>query len=765
MSSRLQRLLRARYRISTQLYAAIGGAVAMTIAASLVGWLSFSSVGDAQRRVNENSLPETEAASGVAQSSSSLAAAAPQLTAAATEAELAAVTAQIDEDRANLKAHLEQLEETASVTEGERLSRIRDYSERLDANIEAMKSEVAQAFVLAERREVMSNELASLRLRLDNTLVPAIDDQLFYTMTGYRTLGFPPAPEWEHFSEAEVARFRHLADLQANANIATQLLASAFTLSDSSAVEPLRERFESAQGRVNRSLSALQDSLTRAILVEIFAELFNLGLAEGQGLDLIKEGLALTEQQVGLLDLNRDVSEGLVKEATDLVGAAGTRTEQATAASAAAISRGRYLLLGISAASVIGAVLIAWLFVGRSLLRRLEMLAVWMRRMAGGELEVQAEIGGRDEVAEMGAALEVFRRRSLEAQRLNLVERLASELQGKNDELEKVLEDLQRAQNQIVMREKLAELGQLTAGVAHEIKNPLNFVMNFSQVSKELLEELQETLAEGEEGAALSADQRSLIEEISQDLSGNLERIRTHGNRANRIVQDMLAMGRGGGGHRQMTDINYLLDEHARLAYHSARATDNEFQLDLKEDLDQSVGEIEVVTQDIGRVFLNMVTNACYATNEKRRELVESGNGASYMPTVWLTTKRDDGTVYINIKDNGKGIPPDVVDKIFNPFFTTKPTDQGTGLGLSICNDIVRQHGGAIAVSTEPGEFTEMAITLPLEAPPAGLPQEAAAAPDPVQPDDDDDDDDVDADGDAEADAEAAAAQPKSDEE
>ncbi|MDE2766406.1 MAG: MCP four helix bundle domain-containing protein, partial [Chloroflexota bacterium] len=279
--------------MSTQLYAAIGGAVAMTIAASLVGWLSLNSVGEAQQRVNENSLPETEAASGVAQASSSLAAAAPQLTAATTEAELAAVTARIDEDRANLKTQLEKLEETASEAEGERLQRISGYSEQLDANIEAIKSEVAQALVLAERRDVMSNDLAALRFSLDNTLVPAIDDQLFYTITGYRILGFPPAPEWQHFSEVEVARFRHLADLQANANIATQLLASAFSLSNSSAVEPLRERFESAQGHVNRSLSALQDSLTRTILVDIFADLFNLGLAEGQGLDLIKEGLVL----------------------------------------------------------------------------------------------------------------------------------------------------------------------------------------------------------------------------------------------------------------------------------------------------------------------------------------------------------------------------------------------------------------------------------------------------------------------------------------
>ena len=264
------------------------------------------------------------------------------------------------------------------------------------------------------------------------------------------------------------------------------------------------------------------------------------------------------------------------------MGTANVAVQEATRASSQAILTGRTLLLAISAISIGGAFLIAWLYVGRVLLRRLELLSGWMLRMAGGDLESRVEIKGRDEVADMAAALEVFRRHALEVQRLNLVEKLAEEVQGKNAELERVLADLRRAQDQIVTREKLAALGELTAGVAHEIKNPLNFVKNFSEASAELLTELAETLEESSEN--LTEDQRSLIQEISGDLTDNLERIRSHGERANRIVQDMLAMGRGSG-ERRPADINGLLDEHARLAYHSARATDSNFQLDIQHDL------------------------------------------------------------------------------------------------------------------------------------------------------------------------------------
>ena len=261
--------------------------------------------------------------------------------------------------------------------------------------------------------------------------------------------------------------------------------------------------------------------------------------------------------------------------------------------------------------------------------------------------------------------------------------------------------------------------------MAHEIRNPLNFVKNFSEASEELLSELKEVVEEI--GDDIEEDQLSYIGEISQDLSDNMERIRSHGNRADRIVHDMLMMGRDSG-EWQVTNINNLVDEHARLAFHSARATDADFQLDLKYDLDPNVGEIEVIPQDLGRVVLNMVSNACYATDHKRREVESSAtDDARYWPQLLLITQRKDDNIEIHINDNGSGIPDEVVDKIFNPFFTTKPTNEGTGLGLAMCSDIIRRHGGSINVNTEPGEFTDMIISLPLT-PPADVLEEREEA-------------------------------------
>ena len=204
------------------------------------------------------------------------------------------------------------------------------------------------------------------------------------------------------------------------------------------------------------------------------------------------------------------------------------------------------------------------------------------------------------------------------------------------------------------MREKLAALGKLTAGVAHEIRNPLNFVNNFSEVSEELVTEMQEVLKE--EGATLTDEQTGLVEDIFGDLRSNLARIRSHGERANRIVHDMLLMGRDTG-ELQSTNINNLVDEHARLAYHSVRATDPNFQLDPQQDFDPEMGELEVIPQDLGRVFLNMVSTACYATDEKRR-LATEANGDPYMPTLLLTTHRGEDHAEIRIRDNGNGTPP-----------------------------------------------------------------------------------------------------------
>ena len=738
MSNWLNRLLASRFRLSVQLYFGIGGAVALTVAASLVGWFFFNRVGAAQSQVNESSVPELVAAFGVAQHSSTLVAAAPRLTAANTPAELAFVTAGIGEAYAGLETQLsilgigdaaqaQQAMERRGLAEGERFQRIRTHVNTLILNIEAIETEMQALFELTARRAALRTKLETLRVRLDEVVIPAVDDQLFYTVTGYRDLSASPAPRDEHFSEREFAHYRHMAELQADANIAIHLLESAFAISDAPFVEPSRERFEAAIGRIERNLLALEDSPLHAEVAPLITQLSGLGIGEGDGFDLLEQELRLVQLQEDLVARNRDIAVAMVAEVNGLVGTARASVQEATQASTQAIQTGRTLLFTITAVSIVGALLIAWLFVGRVLLRRLQMLSDWMRRMAGGDLESSVEIGGRDEVADMAAALEVFRRHALEVQRLNLVEKLAQELQGKNDQLEmtnqqleSTLADLNKAQEQIVLREKLAALGELTAGVAHEIKNPLNFVKNFSEASEELLEELQEVL--DEESEKLDEDQQDYIQEISGDLNGNLERIRTHGERANSIVQGMLQMGRGGGDH-QPTDINGLLDEYARLAYHSARATDSDFQLDLQQDLDPAMGEIAVVPQDLGRVFLNIVSNACYATDEKRQAAAGSDE---YSPTLWLTTRREGDRAEIRIKDNGNGIPPEIVQKIFNPFFTTKPTDRGTGLGLAITNDIVRQHGGVIHVDTEPGQFTEMVVELPLE-PSAALATAAAA--------------------------------------
>ena len=699
-------------RISTKLYMGIGGAVAMTLAASLVGWFSFNRVGEVQSRVNEGSVPELAAAFGVAQYGGILANAAPSLAAASTSLELFQEGERVDQTVLTFEDRLAVLEQSDS--DDASVEQIRQSADMLISNIEEIRSEVSVRLQIIDQRTAQQGQLVGLRNQVSAVLIPAIDDQLFYTLTGYSDLDAPPVPRSEHFSEGEVFRYRRLAELEADANIASDLLASAFTLSDKTLLEPLRERFEAAASRIDRNLATLAGTQFHTDAAPIFSRLRELGLGRDNSFDLAASEFEIVEHNQDLLAQNSELSLTLVTEVDSLVGASQEGVEEATTASEQAIGTARTLLLAISGVSVVAALLIIWLFVGKVLLRRIALLSDWMRRMAGGDLEVIVPISGRDEVADMAATLEVFRRHALEVQRLNLVEQLAGELQGKNEQLEGVLAELHRAQDQIVTREKLAALGELTAGVAHEIKNPLNFVKNFAEASEELIVELKEVLDDA--GDDLSEENRSYINEIAGDLTANVDRIRSHGERADRIVRDMLMMGRDSG-EWQLTDINGLIQQHAQLSFHSARALDPDFRLDIQQDLGPDVGQLTVIAQDLGRVFLNMVTNAGHATRDRHRSEIASGNEA-FQPTIWLKSMRADEHIEVRIRDNGTGMPPEVVEKIFNPFFTTKPTDQGTGLGLSISSDIIRRHGGNIQVESEPGEFTEMIVTLPLEAPP-----------------------------------------------
>jgi signal transduction histidine kinase len=708
------RFFRVPSRISTQLQLVIAGAVALTLAASLVGWFSFSRVSEAQSRVNDASLPEITNAFHVAESANVLVAAAPRLTSAEVD-DFVDVVAEINDARRAFVEELATLERGG--TDEERLDDIREQANKLDANIDEIIDRMPSVFALEAQSDNLRQDLTAVQDELDGILIPALDDQLFYLMTGYTSLDAPPASSEESFSGDQIIEYRRLAELQGALSIAAQVLSSAFTVSEPALVEPLRERFEAEfaafRGAESTFLGQVSEDLL-ASLTPLADRLYDLGLGEEEGgFALVQSGLELAELQRESLALNRTIAIELVEEVDNLVSVANQHAEAATLSSDQSIRTGRQLLIVIGILSVTGALLIDWLFVWRVLLRRLAFLSNRMRRMAGGDLEEEVVVKGRDEVADMAAALEVFRRNALEVQRLNLVEHLAEELREKNDELESALSDLDKAQDQIVMREKLAALGELTAGVAHEIRNPLNFVKNFSEASAELLVELKEAVEDS--GDWLTDDQKQYIEEISGDLTDNVERIRSHGERANRIVQDMLMMGRGGGEARPIV-INDLVDEHASLAYHSARALDPDFQLTILRELDPDAGEVEAIPSDLGRVFLNMVSNACYAVDEKRKQREAAGD-RDYMPEVVLKTTRTDESVEVRIRDNGSGIPQEAIEKIFNPFFTTKPTDKGTGLGLAISNDIVRQHGGTISVTSEAGEFTEMLVNLPFRYP------------------------------------------------
>ena len=284
--------------------------------------------------------------------------------------------------------------------------------------------------------------------------------------------------------------------------------------------------------------------------------------------------------------------------------------------------------------------------------------------------------------------------------------RLFESVEARTRELAKSLEDLRTAQDRLVQTEKLASLGQLTAGIAHEIKNPLNFVNNFSAISVELIDELREALA----GANLDDKLRAQISEIADMLQGNLDKVVQHGKRADSIVKNMLLHSRQGSQEHRPVDINAIVEESLNLAYHGARAEKQGFNITLERSFDPTAGEVDVFPQDITRVLLNLISNGFYAATKRKAE----ANGGDYEPTLAAATKNLGDSVEIRIRDNGTGIPPEVKEKIFNPFFTTKPAGEGTGLGLSISHDIiVKQHGGSIEVDTQPGEFTEFRIVLP----------------------------------------------------
>jgi two-component system, NtrC family, sensor kinase len=289
--------------------------------------------------------------------------------------------------------------------------------------------------------------------------------------------------------------------------------------------------------------------------------------------------------------------------------------------------------------------------------------------------------------------------------------RLFEQVQERTRDLSLSLDELRTAQDRLVQTQKLASLGQLTAGIAHEIKNPLNFVNNFSTLSQELVDELGDAL----KPVALDDKKREELDELTHMLKGNLEKVVQHGKRADSIVKNMLLHSREGSGERRSVDLNTLVAESLNLAYHGARAESQEFKIRLDQNFDPAAGQVDLFPQEMTRVLLNLISNGFYAAMKRKAEMRDG-----YEPTLAAATRDLGDRVEIRIRDNGSGIPSEVKDKMFNPFFTTKPPGEGTGLGLSLSHDIiVKQHAGSIEVDTRSGEFTEFRVILPRIAAPS----------------------------------------------
>ena len=473
----------------------------------------------------------------------------------------------------------------------------------------------------------------------------------------------------------------------------------------------LRSRVEAASASAGANQAALA-VLSRAFLASDEPELDRMwdefaGLSVTGGVDtsLGEEVYVARGQQLALLSRDRELavafdgaSASLTNSVSGLVVGAQVESSAALESSARSFDEGRLLLAMISVASVVAATLAAWLWVGNGLVRRLSRLSERMRGMAAGDIETPIPEVSRDEVGELAGTLEVWRQQALEVQRLNLVERLYGELREANAELE-------RMQERLVAQGKLAALGELVSGVAHEISNPLNFVKNFTEGSLESYKELTEVL--NDYRSQMKEDDVALLDEISEDLTDSLQRVHSNGTRAYAIVERMSGLGVVGG-ELVPTNLNNVLQTAVQTGCDTFRANWEDFDVKPQFDLDNSVDRIPLVAHDFSEAVVNLVTNACYAMRQRRET-----EGDGYELVLTVSTRLVEGEVAIRVRDNGTGIADDVVERIFDPFFSTREGIMGAGLGLPIAADVARRAGGDLSVDTVYGEYAEFTLTLP----------------------------------------------------
>ena len=704
VGERARKATGGRFGIGNQIAIGLGGGVLLTITAILLELLLMSIVQRAQSEVTDEQIPALVAGHQVTKHSEALVRASPRLLAAADAETVEEVMVDVLREQESLQGWVGQVtdqEDWASedvdvdVLAGDLVASINQIRESVD-------NRMAYEARLAE----LDADLEATSFGLQSTLEEAIDDQYFFIHTGLRELEDVPAPASRRQAIDEFEHYSGLLGFKASQNQASTLIRQALTETDAQLLLANQGRVATALGDVREALPQIRQPL-RAMLADEVEDLAATYNAEDGIFEIRRRELAEIDRAEELLARNRQTTAELDVGVEALMERVQMSAREAADRSDFLVRLGFWILLGVTLLTV-GAARVAWTTFGRPLIGRLSSLFETTRRMSEGDLDVKVRIEGNDEVADMAGALEVFRQHAIEVQRLNLVEKLAQEVQAKNDALEETLDRLRRTQEQVVMQEKLASLGALTAGIAHEIRNPLNFVNNFAALSRELIDELKEEMEETAEGNG--AIDRELLAEILDDLDMNVTKVREHGGRADRIVEGMLAHSRDEAGRAEAIDVNQVVDEYAKLAYHGLRGTDSSFNVTIEREFDENAGTVTGIGRDISRVFLNIVTNACHATAARAEEA-----DASYSPTVLLRTVGDEDHVVITVRDNGTGIPDSIIKKIFEPFFTTKSGTQGTGLGLSISRDIIVGHGGELEVESEAGEYTEFRIRLPRE--------------------------------------------------
>ena len=694
-----------RRGIGFKIYLGLFGSVALVSIASFVAYYFLGEIVAYQSRLAESSIPNLNRVVEIARESTALVNGATRMTSAISLAEHQTVSEEIMGRSANLLDVVGELTGDSAIDE--EVEAVQSQLRRVASLLGEVYASSARRLEIQRLLDLQSTELTGTTRRIEDYTVAAIDDQGFFLVEGMRNLGDVAEPRAERDWSGELAFYRALIEISRQTTSAGLYLGQALLLTDKDLVVALQERFLSTTYSLNRLVQRLEIQMPIEALSGEIALLVDIGGAEDGIFALRTEQIERLAQENAALAAGREAANALLTEVERLVAQVNADAVAVNTLSQSAASRGIWMLVSITLASILGAVLIGWLFVGRSMVSRLVALATSMGEIARGNLQAPVAVSGNDEVTDMADTLEVFRQNALEVQRLNPVEEMALEIEAKNKDLEHALERLHKAQQQIVAEEKLSSLGQLAAGVAHEIKNPLNFIKNFNEVSLELIEEVEEVLGESR------VDDKALIEDIQEilrDLRTNLGKVGEHSLRADGIVRSMLEHSRGKTDEWRAADLNALLKQYRDLAYHSMRAENTEFNVTIREELDETIEPLVVVPQDLSRAFLNILTNACQAIEEKTR-----GAGKDYQPLLVIGSRRVDDGFAFWVRDNGTGIPDDIKQHMFEPFVTTKGTGKGTGLGLSLTVDILTRHNGTIEVESEVGEFTCITIKLPLQ--------------------------------------------------